>query len=84
MKHKDIIVLLVSAFFLVIAWVIFNIYHNSVVSTIPEVVQQQIVPIVPAFDQNSINKLKERNRISPIYDIKNESQTASEGGEKSL
>ena len=69
MKYKDIIILLVSAFFLVVAWIIFNIYHNSVVSTAPEDLKKEIVPINPTFDQSTIDKLKSRAKISPIYDL---------------
>ena len=83
MKHKDIILLLVSAFFLVIAWVTFNVYHNSVVSTTAEVLKKEILPISPNFDEKTINKLKQRNRISPTYDLGNISatKTASSTGE---
>lgn len=70
MKHKDIILLLASAFFLIVAWVAFNIYHNSVVSTTPEVLEKETLPINPNFDEATINKLKERKKVSPIYDLK--------------
>jgi len=69
MKYKDIIILLVSAFFLVIAWIIFNIHHNSVESTTPEDLKKEIAPISPTFDQPTIDKLKSRAKISPIYDL---------------
>ena len=69
MKYKDIIILLVSAVFLVIAWIIFNIYHNSVISTTPEDLKKEIVPISPTFDQSIIDELKSRAKISPIYDL---------------
>jgi len=69
MKHKDIILLLASTFFLVVAWITFNIYHSSVESTTPEVLKKEILPIKPNFDETTINKLKERKRISPIYDF---------------
>ena len=78
MKHKDIILLLGSTFFVVIVWIIFNIYHNLVVYTIPEVLEKEILPINPAFDQNSISKIKQRSRISPIYDIKDTATKSSD------
>lgn len=68
MKYKEIIILLASAFLVVIAWIIFNIYHNSVVSTTPEDLKKEIVPISPTFDRSTIDKLKSRAKISPIYD----------------
>ncbi len=69
MKYKDIIVLLASAFLVVIAWIIFNIYHNSVESTTPEDLKKEIVPISPTFDQPTIEKLNRRAKIPPIYDF---------------
>jgi len=69
MKYKDIITLLVSGFLLVIAWIVFNIYHNSVESTTPEDLKKEIVPISPTFDQSTIDKLNERAKISPIYEF---------------
>jgi len=94
MKYKDIIILLVSAFLLVIAWIVFNIYHNSVESTTTDEIKQEIIPITPNFDQATIDKLNERAKISPIYEIAPQSTpptsisvsspsalTASPGGE---
>lgn len=69
MKYKNIIILLVPAALFVIAWIIFNIYHNSVVSTTPENLKKETVPISPSFDQSTIDKLKSRVKISPIYDL---------------
>ncbi len=82
MKHKDIILLLASALLLVIAWVVFNIYHNSVTSTTPEALEKE-TPMNPNFDEKTINKLKERGRVLPVYDagfIPTTSPIASEGG----
>lgn len=67
MKQKDLLILLISAFILVIAWIIFSIYHNSVTSTIPQNLNVQIVPINSDFDSKTIKKLKERENIMPVY-----------------
>lgn len=69
MKYKDIIVFLGSAFFIVIAWVVFNIYHNSVVSTTSDDLTKGTAPINPNFDESAIDKLKNRIKISPIYGL---------------
>lgn len=69
MKYKDIIVLLASVLLIVTAWIIFNIYHNSVVSTAPDDLKKETLPITPTFDQSTINKLNSRTKISPIYDF---------------
>lgn len=73
MKHKDIVLLLVSALLLVIAWVVFNIYHNSVTSTTPEALEKEALIINPDFDEKTINKLKERKRVLPVYDLESPS-----------
>ena len=69
MKSKDIIILLVSTFLLVAAWIAFNIYHNSVESTTTDEIKQEIIPITPNFDQPTIDKLNRRTKISPIYEF---------------
>lgn len=67
MKNKDILLIVVPSFLLIIAWVAFNIYHNTVSSTIPETLNVQIVPINPSFDSKTIQSLKNRARIEPMY-----------------
>lgn len=74
MKQKDLLILLISAFLLVIAWIIFNIYHNSITSTIPQNLNIQIIPINPDFDSKTITKLKGRKNVQPEYRIKNQIQ----------
>jgi hypothetical protein len=67
MKQRDIITLLIPSFLLIVAWIIFSVYHNSVTSTIPSAVDIQISPIKPIFDMNAVSKLKQRQIITPIY-----------------
>lgn len=69
MKHKDIIILLSSAFLVVVAWIIFNINHNLVTSSTPEDLTKGTTPINPNFDQPTIDKLNSRVKISPTYDL---------------
>lgn len=65
MKQKDILFLLVPALILVIAWIGFSIYHNSVKSTIPEALNIQILPINPDFDRKTIEKIRNRKTVLP-------------------
>lgn len=69
MKNKDIVLLLFSVFILVFAWVIFNIYHNSAASTISQAINRNIAPISPNFDTKTIDNLKKRGIVSPIYSV---------------
>lgn len=69
MKRKDILLLLVPSFIFVLAWMGFSIYHSFINSTIPEVLNIQILPISPSFDTTIISSLKNRTRVNPIYEI---------------
>lgn len=71
MKQKDFLLLLIPSFLLIVAWVAFSIYHNSVASTIPAVLNMQITPIGPNFDTNEISQLKQRASVTPIYEVQN-------------
>ncbi|MEX2013142.1 MAG: hypothetical protein WD967_01940 [Candidatus Levyibacteriota bacterium] len=67
MKQKDILLLIISSFSLVVFWIAFNIYHNIVTSTIPENLSVQIFPINPTFDTKTIDALKARTQVVPIF-----------------
>ena len=71
MKQKDILVILISLFVLVVVWIGGNIYHNSVRSTISKTINQDISQINPKFDVKTINKLKNRQRLNPLFELKN-------------
>lgn len=66
-KQRDILLILGSSAFVVIVWVIFSIYHNSVSSTISEGTSIQIAPINPNFDNLGIKSIKERDDVIPLY-----------------
>lgn len=76
MKQKDLLLLLVPFFLILAAWIIFNIYHSSVTSTISDSLNIQITPIDPSFDQAAIESIKNRDNIAPVYDLLN-TQVAS-------
>lgn len=69
MKQKEILIILIPSFVLTILWVIFTIYHNHVTSTIKNPLTIQIIPIEGKFDTNTIEALKNRQRINPLYEI---------------
>lgn len=76
MKQKDIILLVVPFFFLILLWIVFSIYHNAVTSTIPEVLNIQITPINPAFDEKTILNLKNREKVLPVFEAAQSSPSA--------
>jgi hypothetical protein len=69
MKQKDILLLLIPVTLIVVAWIVFNIYHNSVTSTISGTLNTNILPISPNFDTKTISNLKERERIVPVFQL---------------
>jgi hypothetical protein len=74
MKTREIYILLISCFVLVIFWIGFSVYHNSITSTIPRKLNIQIIPINPNFDEKTISDIKTRPQITPVY----ENQTLTE------
>lgn len=71
MKQKEILMIIISAFILVVFWIGFNIYHGTITSTVPQSVNEQIAPINPNFDDKIIEKLKKRVRIQPLLKLEN-------------
>ncbi len=67
MKRRDILTLLVPSLIIVILWVIFSVYHNFIGSTIPTSVNDQISAITPSFDIKTIEAIKGRDTVNPIY-----------------
>lgn len=72
MKQKDLLFLLVSASILVFAWIAFSIYHNLATSTISQTLETSISPINPAFDKKTLEALKQREKVVPVYKLQNE------------
>jgi hypothetical protein len=67
MKQKDVVFILASAFFVIIVWIIFDIYHSSISSTISEKLNIQIIPITAGFDLKTIDSIKKRDKVEPLY-----------------
>jgi len=68
MKKNDILIILIPSFIFVLVWIGFSIYHSIVASTISETVNMQISPISPNFDTKTIDSLKGRQNVLPVYD----------------
>ncbi len=67
MKRRDVLTLLIPSLIIVILWVVFSVYHNFIGSTIPTSVNDQISAITPDFDTKTIEAIKGRNTVNPIY-----------------
>lgn len=78
MKQRDIFLIAVFTFLVVVAWIGFSLYHVQATSTISPTLKERIAPIEPRFDTSTINMLKtEREAIKIIP----ENQPASPAGE---
>lgn len=77
MSQRNILFLIIPAFILIVAWIIFSIYHNAVASTISDKLNIQIFPIAPNFDTKIINKIKDRRAVAPLYELSPVENSAS-------
>lgn len=66
MKKKDRLYIIISAFVVVVCWIIFNIVHTTLTSTIPEALSIQIIPIKATFNEPVIESLKQRKQVQPL------------------
>ncbi len=75
--QKNIIFLLYSTLFFVIAWIVSSIYHIFSTSTINPDLQLIVQPIPDSFNQSVIRLIQNRKQVTPIYSINNPSATIS-------
>jgi hypothetical protein len=66
-KQKDTLIIVILLFIFVLIWIGEGIYRSTVNSTISQDVARAISPISPNFDTKTIEKLKTREKIEPIY-----------------
>ncbi len=81
MKRKDALIILIPSLIVAILWVVFSVYHNYINSTIPNDINMQILSINPDFDTNTINQIKSRKTVLPIYTIEG-SKTSNEDSDQ--
>ncbi|MGI8419306.1 MAG: hypothetical protein ACR2LN_01530 [Candidatus Levyibacteriota bacterium] len=77
-RRKDILFILISSFIVVVAWISFNIYHIWITSTVSETIQPQLAPINPVFDPVTIQDLKKREHIDPLFNKQQSTTHTSE------
>jgi flagellar basal body-associated protein FliL len=78
MKQKDILVIIILLFVFISAWIAGSLYHSAASSTISETTSKDIKPITPSFDTKTVNKLKERQSINPIFELSDTTPTPTE------
>lgn len=66
-KQQEIIAILVSGFILTCIWIVLNLYHDAVTSTLSQQLNIDIMPITPSFNTGVITELKKRTYIGPQY-----------------
>ena len=69
MKQQQLLLLFIYTFIIIVAWIAFNLYNTSVTSTITQEQQIQVTPLNPAFSEQTIDKLKTRENITPSYQL---------------
>ena len=74
--QKDILYVSISSFVLVVLWIGFNVYHAYVTSTIAPDLQLIIQPINPKSNLETIQELKKRTKIEPIFRLNSASSEA--------
>lgn len=80
-KQKETLIILWMTFLTVVVWIGLSIYHIWVTSTISDIDAASILPINPKFDNATINKLKTREIIEPLYqfnEISEENEASSQ------
>ena len=77
MKQKDILLILIPLFVVVVAWIGSTIYRSVVSSTISEATNVDISPITPTFNTKIIDKLKQRQTIDPSFELESITATPS-------
>ena len=75
MKQKDILIIIILLFIFTLSWIGSNIYHSAVNSTISEATSKDILPILSVFDTKTIEELKEREQITPVFELGSVSPT---------
>ena len=69
MKQQQLLLLIIYAFIIIVAWIAFNLYDKSVTSTVTQEQATQTAPIDPAFNEQAIENLKTRKNITPSYQL---------------
>lgn len=54
-KNQDILYIAIFTLLTVFAWIIFEVYHTTVTTTVTEVQRQLVRPLDPVIDQTKLS-----------------------------
>lgn len=60
-RNKDLLVISIFTLITVMAWIVFDVYHTAVTSTITEVQQKLMTPLDPKINLSIVQQLKNEN-----------------------
>lgn len=63
MGRRNTLLLSILTLITAMGWIVFDVYHASIDTTIPQDVEEKLSPVVPNFDKNIIQKIKERQAV---------------------
>ena len=78
MKQREILLLSLSVFVIIVFWIGFSVYHNLATSQIPETTAERIEPISGTFDRQTIENLKNKEQVEPIFETQISTESAVE------
>lgn len=61
--NKDLLYISIFSFITVLAWIVFDVYHAAVTSTITDVQQQLITPLNPKFEETTLRNIELRQAL---------------------
>lgn len=69
LKKGYLLCILFFTSIVVISWIIFNVYQAAIGTTISQKIAIEITPIKPDFDSKVIEKIRNREKVSPVYEV---------------
>lgn len=62
MNNKDWLTISIFTLITVSAWIVFDVYHAAVISTITEVQQRLTTPLNPKLNPEALNQIRSREK----------------------
>lgn len=85
MKQKDLLLIAIFSFVTALAWIILNLYHAKVTSTLSPALKEKIESIEPQFNTDIIEELKrERGSLELFPESSPATNSSTMSGELNL